>query len=215
MAAVLTELLVGDEPSAWEGAGFTVDGDHSVVGSVTIRFAGSEGGRGILGWTLAGVGEASDIDGLATTSGTAPPQGGAGGPHPNGVVALDHIVVVTPDLDRTMTTLESLGIEARRIREVGTPDAPRRQVFFWLGEPILELVGGAGADGEGPARFWGLACTTDDIDATATHLGERVGRVKDAVQPGRRITTLRHRELDMSVPVAFMSPHPRSDSTDA
>ena len=35
---------------------------------------------------------------------------------------------------------------------------------------------------------------------------EHLGKVKDAVQPGRRITTLRHKELDMSVATAFMSP---------
>jgi hypothetical protein len=29
---------------------------------------------------------------------------------------------------------------------------------------------------------------------------------KDAVQPGRRIATLRTRELGLSVPIAFMTP---------
>jgi hypothetical protein len=34
--------------------------------------------------------------------------------------------------------------------------------------------------------------------------------VKDAVQPGRRITTLRTRELGMSVRTALISPHVKS-----
>ena len=34
--------------------------------------------------------------------------------------------------------------------------------------------------------------------------GEHLGRIKDAVQPGRRIATLRHRDLGLSVAIAFM-----------
>ncbi len=60
---------------------------------------------------------------------------------------------------------------------------------------------------EGPATLWGLTHVVADIDATADLLGERVGRVKDAVQPGRRIATLRHRELGMSVNTAVITPH--------
>jgi hypothetical protein len=44
-----------------------------------------------------------------------------------------------------------------------------------------------------------------DLDATAAALGERLGAVKDAVQPGRRIATLR-RQAGAGVPLAFMSP---------
>jgi hypothetical protein len=46
-----------------------------------------------------------------------------------------------------------------------------------------------------------------DLDATAAHLGDVTSAPKDAVQKGRRISTLRTRDLDISVPVAFMSPH--------
>jgi hypothetical protein len=51
-----------------------------------------------------------------------------------------------------------------------------------------------------------LAYTVQDLDATARLLGENLGRVKDAVQPGRQIATLRHKEFGMSVATAFMSP---------
>jgi hypothetical protein len=59
--------------------------------------------------------------------------------------------------------------------------------------------------GSEPARFYGIAFTVDDLDATAALLGDRLGRVKDAVQPGRRIATLR-REAGAGIPLAFMSP---------
>jgi hypothetical protein len=35
-----------------------------------------------------------------------------------------------------------------------------------------------------------------------------LGHIKDAVQPGRRIATLRHRDVGMSVATAFMTPEP-------
>jgi hypothetical protein len=43
------------------------------------------------------------------------------------------------------------------------------------------------------------------IDATASFFGDRTTPVTDAVQPGRRITTLRHHELRMSVRTALIS----------
>jgi hypothetical protein len=58
-----------------------------------------------------------------------------------------------------------------------------------------------------PARFWGLAFQVRDLDATCQHLGDKVGEPRDAVQPGRRIATLR-REAGLGPAVAFMSPGP-------
>ena len=218
MAVALTELIIGDDPAAWAAAGFTLDGDHTTIGAVRIRFApGDE--RGVLGWELAGLDpsyDGADIDGIPTSRASADGTDEADDVvHPNGAVALDHVVVATPDLDRSIAALEAVGLEARRTRDAGRPDAPRRQVFFWVGEPILELVGPPEPRGDRPATIWGLTCTVADLDVTASHLGDRVGRVKDAVQPGRRITTLRHAELGVSVPVAFMSPHVRPGDTDA
>ncbi|MFP4511997.1 MAG: VOC family protein [Acidimicrobiales bacterium] len=217
MAVTLTELIIGDEPAAWAAAGFSVDADRTALGSVQVRFApGRE--RGVLGWTLAGLADrftGDRLDGLRTTAvPAAPTSAAASAEHPNGTVALDHVVVATPDLERSISALEAAGLEARRTREAGTADAPRRQVFFWLGEPILELVGPPEPRGDGPATIWGLACTVADIDATAAELDGRVGRVKDAVQSGRRITTLRHRDLDISVPIAFMSAHVPTGASD-
>ena len=43
------------------------------------------------------------------------------------------------------------------------------------------------------------------LDVASALLGDRLGRVKDAVQPDRRIATLR-REAGAGIPLAFMSP---------
>ena len=207
----VAELTVGDDPSAWEAAGFTVDGSCCAVGDVLVRLEGT--GGGVRSWTLVhpdrDPGEI-DLDGLATTLVTEPPPSGRGG-HRNGVTDLDHVVVSSPDIDRTTAAFAAIDLHERRTRDTTAGDAPLRQRFFRAGT-IIELIGPPVADpaaSDGPARFWGLAVVSDDLDATADALGDRLGRVKDAVQPDRRIATMRTRELGISVPIAVMSPHVR------
>ncbi len=148
---------------------------------------------------------ATDLDGLPTElSEAAAPEPAT---HPNGALRIDHIVAFTPDLVRTTAALEEAGLSLRRIREPGEPGPPVRQAFLRLGEVILEVVESPQA-GEGPARFWGLTLCVSDIDACAALLGERLGEVRDAVQPGRRIATIR-REAGLGLPVALISEEPR------
>jgi hypothetical protein len=210
------ELVVGDPAEAWAAAGFAVDDDAVVrVGGVRIRLAGPDQGRGVRIWGLTGV-EAGSIDGLATVgpapAADAPPVDAVDAvDHPNTAVDLDHVVVTSPDLARTIGALAHVGLEPRRTRDVGPADRAMRQVFFRLGDPtpILELVGPTEPAGTGPASWWGLTFTVADLDAAAARLGDGLGSPKPAVQPGRHIATLRHEALGVSVPVALMSPHPR------
>jgi hypothetical protein len=209
----LTEVAVGDDAAAWSSIGFTVgEGGVCRVGAVDVRLVGAGGPRrGIVGWRLAGTASGGALDGLPAAGPPAGAGTGAAGeagpgpaPHPNGATVLDHVVVITPDLERTTAAIEAEGIGARRTREAGRG---RRQRFFRLGEVILELVGPAEPAGDGPARLWGLAFTVADIDATADHLAGRISAPKPAVQPGRRIATLRAGDA-VSVPVAFLSAGP-------
>jgi hypothetical protein len=203
VAFAIETLTVADEPAAWARAGFTVDDDGTCrVGSVRVELDPEAGPGGIVSWTIAGVDDAGVIDGLPTVDGTRGPVEPAS--HPNGTTQIDHVVVATPDLDRTVGALRMFGFVPRRTREAGR----NRQTFFRLGEVILEVVGPSGRDAEratAPATFWGLAFTVEDLTATAAALARHLGPVKDAVQPGRRIATLRHEPLGISVPVAFMS----------
>ena len=124
-------------------------------------------------------------------------------------------MLLTPDLARTIDALASIGVTPRGERDSDTYGAPMRQVFFRLGEVILELIGQIDSAGEGAPGFFGLAITVDDLDALGPLLGEHLGEAKDAVQEGRRIATLRHRELGMSVATAFMTPGPGSVAEEA
>jgi hypothetical protein len=208
MTVTVDELTVADPPEAWSALGFAVEGETCVVGELRIRLAGVDAGRGLSGWSLRGI-ESADLDGLATArSDREPPAASA--PHPNGIVALDHVVAITPALERTVAALEKAGLDLRRIREEPTPAGAPRQAFFRLGPTILELVqepaaASERAGGDRPAFFWGLAFVAPDLDATVAKLGEHASEVRDAVQPGRRIATLR-RSAGLALPVALMSP---------
>ena len=234
MSLTVDEIHVADAPDAWARAGFTVDsaGDAAPccrVGGVRIRLVGSHHGSGIVGWSLGGLpaGFSGELEGIATArsddcgaatastptdvSPAAPASTSTHAPraapaeHSNGVTAIDHVVLLSPDPDRTVAAMEALGEHPRRERRGELGGQPIRQIFFRFGEVIVEVVGAPAAAGDGPSTLWGITYVTADIDATATFFGERTTPVKSAVQPGRRITTVRHRELDISVRTALIS----------
>ena len=199
-APVLREIRVAADPADWVAAGFAVTSGTAHAGDVLIEFV--DGAGGIVDWALTEV-RTAGIDGLPTRLGEAPGAESAG--HANGVVEIDHLVVATPRLERTIEALEASGIDLRRLREGETGMGSHRQAFFRIGRPILEVVEAPDLDAGAPARFWGITFTTADIDAAADLLGERLGRVKDAVQPGRRIATVRQ-GAGLGLPVALISP---------
>ena len=190
----LEQLEIADEPADWRKVGFEVEDGACRVSSVLLRLVGKGPRRGIVGWTL-GNGEPSTI---------------RASPHPNGVARIDHVVLMSPDLDRTVADLRSDGFDLRRVREGDTPGGSTRQAFFRVGEPILEVVQApegtsVARDPDGPARLWGLAFRVEDLEQTASTLGDLVGTPRDAVQPGRRIATLRP-EAGLGPAIAFMTP---------
>lgn len=204
------EIVVADAPSAWRAAGFAVDGDACQVGTVRLRLEGPGRGRGIVGWSVRGA-ATLDLDGLPTAASTseAPPRAAR---HPNGVVSIDHLVAFTPDLDRTTAALRDAGFDLRREREGPTPGGSRRQSFFRMGELILEVIEApegtrVASDPAGPARLWGISFLVEELERTAATLGELLGEPRAAVQPGRRIATLR-KEAGLGPAIAFMTPGP-------
>ena len=203
----VVQLDIADAPGAWAAAGFDVRGDVCAAGTVTLRLEGPGRGRGIAGWAVRDL-ERAELGGLPTTTAAAAPVGGSGADHPNGVVAIDHLVAFTPDLDRTRAALEAAGLDFRRLREEPTPGGAPRQAFFRMGELILEVVQAPdgtriASDPEGPARLWGISFAVRDLDATAAALGGLLGTIRPAVQAGRRIATLR-REAGLGPAIAFM-----------
>jgi hypothetical protein len=203
----IDELVLADDPERWAAVGFTVAAECCQLGTVRIRLAGREAGRGILGWSLRAIANV-ELDGLPTSH-SAAPLPAAAPTHPNGVLALDHVVAFSPSLDRSVRALQAAGLNLRRIREQPTPAGAPRQAFFRLGAEILEVVqepddvvARAGGPAR-PARLWGLALAVDDLDRAVAGLGPHVGTIRPAVQPGRRIATL-SRAAGLAIPVALI-----------
>jgi hypothetical protein len=195
----LVELSVADLPERWEALGFAVSQTGVCqLGAITLRLGGI--GDGITAWAIDGVSSVNAIDGLPmrTPSRTGSPDVA----HPNGATGIDHVVVATSDFERTAAALENAQIPLSRERD----SEGFRQGFRRLGPVILELVEAKSAPA-GSARFWGLVVTVRDLDGLAVMLGERLGKVRPAVQSGRRIATLRD-DAGLSTKVAFMTREP-------
>lgn len=206
MALTVDELFIVAVPDAWIKAGFEVSSDTCEVGGVRLRLQGGPG-RGITAWSVRDLPPA-DLDGLDTRTSNGPPASGT--PHPNGTRSIDHLVVITPDLDRTTAVLREAGFDLRRMREGDTPGGSQRQAFFRMGELILEVVQAppgtkVAADPAGPPRLWGISFLVIDLEVPAAVLGDSLGEPRDAVQPGRRIATVKT-EAGLGPAIAFIIP---------
>jgi len=193
--AELAALTIADPPERWQALGFAVDADRVVLGGVTLVLGG--GGTGITAWTLRHAGPGDAIDGLATAWTAERPRTGVGA-HPNGALAVDHVVIATPQFDRTAVALAQRGLELRRTRQAGD----RRQGFRRLGPTIMEVV--EAPEAREPC-FWGLTIVVSDLSALGPLLSAHVGPARPAVQPGRHIATLQS-GAGLSTRVAFMDP---------
>ncbi len=207
-------LSVAGDPAVWRSLGLAVTDDGFLpLHGTSLRIVapvppGSDTEHdavsGTVAWALSDVpaGAVSDVDGLSTS--VVEPAAPVFADHPVGAVGLDHVVVTTPDLERTSAALaEATGCELKRVRQVGT----MRQGFHRIGPGglIVELVERPDVP-DGPATFWGLVVNVEDLDAACALIGaDRVSAPKDAVQPGRRIATMRP-EVGLGLPVALMTP---------
>ena len=202
----LVELRVeAPDPQVWRRLGLVFDGDVATVGEVAIRVVPGDGG--VVSWGFAGLPDPASavvagIDGLAIHAvGDRSDASIAGAPahHPSGAVRVDHAVVLTDSIERTCAAFASItGCELKRVREAGAV----RQGFHRVGEVIAEVVESERAAG---ASYWGFVFEVEDLDAACALLGtDVVGSPREAVQPGRRIATIRS-GVGLGVPVALIS----------
>ena len=140
--AAARELVIADEPAAWAALGFATGADGSVaLGGLKVRPAGAAAGRGIVELRADGL-AAERPDGLPVVEvGGGSPAHAA--PHPNGALAIDHVVVFTDDRDRTTAALEAAGGDVRRRGE--PPELPAPMAFVRFGALL-------GPDDHGPGR---------------------------------------------------------------
>lgn len=208
MSVSIPWLVVGGPLPPWAALGLVAD---EATGRIPLFGTGIEitgiGEPGMIGWVMSGVEDALDsefdVDGVPTRlDDPAPP---IFADHPLGVDRIDHVVVSTDDLVRTCGVLADVtGEPLKRVREAGEI----RQGFHRVGGLVVEVVERVGQE-PGPAALWGFVLTVTDLDASVDLLGpDVIGEPRDAVQPGRRIATVRS-SAGLGVPLALMSPHTR------
>ena len=135
------------------------------------------------------------------------------------VTGVDHVVVATDDVRATCAEIAlRSGAALKRVKE-GERGV---QGFHRFGSVILEVVERRLVDPDSQqadptsrqddpdhhaahATYWGFVVTVADLDAAIAHLGpDVIGAAKPAVQPGRRIATVRS-GAGLGVPLALMS----------
>lgn len=173
-----TSLVTLQLPIPWDSLGFP---PVPALGSTTLL----DGDEPAWGWS----------DGAPAFAIPHVDPGVAGEPVPGWGV--DHVVLLVPDLDAAKAAMEEIGRPARLSMEVrGRPAA-----FFRVG-PVLEVI-------ESPVRaaaIYGVALVTEEPLEVLTlrwrSLGFDLSDPRPAIQPGRRIVTVR----GLKAGLAVMSP---------
>lgn len=135
-----------------------------------------------------------------------------GGPQEAALHAVDHVVVNTPDAERSI----ALFGKTMSIRLALDRDAPQwgaRMLFFRLGGITLEVIERYGKDGKrkadrsGDAAYWGMAFRATDVDAARARLagqGSDVSETRTGRKPGTRVCTVR--DGTCGVPTLIIGP---------
>lgn len=138
---------------------------------------------GSIGWAWNGLVPWFGIEEIPAETGTPAPGWG-----------LDHVVLLVPDLEEAVANMSVADLAPRLKVDVrGRPTA-----FFRVG-PLLEVI-------ESPVRapaIYGVALVTDEpLEVVALRwrsMGRDVTDPKPAMQPGRRILTVRAVEAGLAV----------------
>jgi len=212
---VIADLWLTSPSESWLRLGFLPDSpSHLCLVDLGLRFVDrqSTSSSPVAGWTL--VDPSHDpgtaphrvtIDGLVTDL-VAEPTCTQPTPSTLDVLGIDHVVVMTGDLERTCAAIASVtGAPLKRIRVAG---GGVRQGFHRLGPVILEVVERPDLDANTPASIWGLVVTVSDLDRAVAWLGpDVIGESRQAVQAGRRIASIKA-DVGLGPAVALMTPAP-------
>jgi hypothetical protein len=204
-SARIGELVIGGSRANWAQVG--INFSHAgvfAVGEIALRIDETLP-PGMHSWALSNIDSTIvSIDGISTTGNVgsglierSDVQGFALTP-----LGIDHVVVNTPDLERTSDALhQATGAELKRIRDAGNGV---RQGFHRLGDVIIEIVS-APSMPAGIASLWGFVLNVADVNEVAAYLGPDVlSPPKPAVQKNRLIATFRS-AVGLGVPIALMS----------
>lgn len=215
----IAELVIGGSTDPWAAIGIHFSSDGCINAGNTWLHCNTQLPPGLHSWVLCDAPHAvsssaessiaeSSIDGLATTYVDDVPAlnlastDAASDSFQLTIVGVDHVVVNTPDPQRTSDAL--IGATGAPLKRVRDADNGVQQWFHRLGGVIVEIVSPPQTP-HGPAAFWGMVFTVDDLEAVFNHLGSDVlSPPKPAVQPGRKVATFRS-AAGLGMPCALMN----------
>jgi len=170
----ITELRIADDPELWNDLGFRVGNGRCRVGTVDLVLSGSDSGRGITGWTWAGVAAESRPSGeqfgrIDTQFVDAPAETVTAAPHPNSVIGMFYVVLFGPSHAEAAAAVARLGVDMSKPIVMGAPDQPRLRSLAPAGGIEVEVIGPETADPDSPGkwRLWGVIIEVDDLDKSA------------------------------------------------
>ena len=185
-AAAAYALLLGFPPARLDGG---VRRFQLARGAVELE-AGEPGIRSVRFTGEPAADWPDDFHGLVVRHGTRPDV-----PAPSTDVAIDHVVVQTPDADRAIRLWrDRMGLRLALDRPF--PDRGLRLVFFRSGGITLELAAAhpPPAVSSGPDRFHGVSYRVTDLETRRERLlraGLDVSPVRAGMRPGTSVATVR------------------------
>ena len=204
-----THITVNDKISEWRKLGFVIPECGCLkVGEIKVNlqqelFPFKD--RGILDWGFSSIpSNLTDIDGIPVETNSCSCDREETS-HPNGVNSVDHIVLKTSNWQKVDKILSEIGILSRKVRVDEKKGITF--VFYRPSKTIIEMICPTDQNIMEPSALWGITFASTDIDLTHSVLSGCTKEPWKAVQPGRRITTLVAGKHDISIPVAFISPH--------
>lgn len=120
---------------------------------------------------------------------------------------LDHLVINTPNPDRTVATYGAR-LDLRLALDRTAEQWKTRFLFFRLGELTLEIIHRLDAEqaSGAPDAIWGITWETQDLDAAharLTNAGVTVSEVRTGRKPGSRVFTVKSGTL--GIPTLFIA----------
>ncbi|MEM1147564.1 MAG: VOC family protein [Pseudomonadota bacterium] len=126
---------------------------------------------------------------------------------PGAVLALDHLVINTPNPDRTLANY-GVRLGLRLALDRTAEQWKTRFLFFRLGDLTLEIIHrlDAAHDPAADDAVWGLTWTTDSLEAAHARLssnGRNVSEIRTGRKPGTQVFTVR--DGTQGIPTLFIA----------
>ena len=107
----------------------------------------------------------------------------------NGISAIDHLVLLSNDLDECIKAFGASGLGIRLALDKTEPTWGGRMLFFRVGKFTLEIIQNNRNDSREEDYFWGIAYLCSNIELAVATL-QKNGVQHSSIREGRKAGTL-------------------------